>query len=56
VSVIRPAPEFILVTETYSWDLPVETFIISHGVLTLFEEEISKPLKKSFMMSDSLSL
>jgi hypothetical protein len=29
VSVIRPASEFILVTETYNWDLPVETFIIS---------------------------
>ena len=42
VSVIRPASEFILVTETYNWDLPVETFIISHAIFTLFEEEKKK--------------
>lgn len=37
-SVIRPASEFILVTESYNWDSPVESFIIFHAVLTLSEE------------------
>jgi hypothetical protein len=56
VSVIKTASEFILVTESHNSDLPVETFIISHAVFTLFEEEISKLLKKSFMMYESLSV
>lgn len=45
VSVIRPASEFILVTELYNWDSPVESFIIINAVLTLLEEGLIQLIK-----------
>ena len=38
VSVIRPASEFILIIESYNWDLPVEPVIIFHAVFSSLEE------------------